>query len=385
MSVQFLVKLSFSRSCITDTIYDSRFPHIATPDVSQYQFDETSGYYYDSSTGLYYDANSQYYYNSETANYLYWDPEKSTYIQAPQTDSTTRSQATVSAEPSGQSKQTVVEAQPQTAAAPIAANSENGKEAPETKKPDVKQDKVKVAKKIVKDMEKWAKQLNQKKEYASQAMQLQAVDDAPPPSSTPRPALSVPRSTNGYADVGFTILENPARLKANLDTTLTRVVSYASDSDTEANEPTHGAPINEKNLVDYDKLTCLLCKRAFQSLEILNKHTKLSNLHKENLQKLQASAAEESAAAAYRDRAKERRKKYGEVDPPPPNRARERYEKEMRKQNATMQKQASSSLAATPIGESNVGNRLLQKMGWSEGQGLGKSNQGRTNIIEVSV
>lgn len=56
----------------------------------------------------------------------------------------------------------------------------------------------------------------------------------------------------------------------------------------------------------------------------------------------------------------------------------------MRKQTAQMQKQNSSNLAATPIGKSNLGNRLLQKMGWSEGQGLGKSNQGRTNIIEVN-
>lgn len=31
----------------------------------------------------------------------------------------------------------------------------------------------------------------------------------------------------------------------------------------------------------------------------------------------------------------------------------------------------------------NVGSKLLQKMGWQEGQGLGKTNQGRTTIIEV--
>ena len=35
------------------------------------------------------------------------------------------------------------------------------------------------------------------------------------------------------------------------------------------------------------------------------------------------------------------------------------------------------------IGSDNVGNRLLQKMGWQEGMGLGKSNQGRTSIIQV--
>ena len=36
----------------------------ATPDVSTYQYDESSGYYYDASTGLYYDASTSYYYNS---------------------------------------------------------------------------------------------------------------------------------------------------------------------------------------------------------------------------------------------------------------------------------------------------------------------------------
>jgi RNA-binding protein 5/10 len=39
----------------------------------------------------------------------------------------------------------------------------------------------------------------------------------------------------------------------------------------------------------------------------------------------------------------------------------------------------------TGIGSDNVGNKLLQKMGWQEGMGLGKSNQGRTSIIQVCV
>jgi len=44
---------------------------------------------------------------------------------------------------------------------------------------------------------------------------------------------------------------------------------------------------------------------------------------------------------------------------------------------------SSSNSAAAFAGSSNVGSKLLQKMGWSQGQGLGKSNQGRTTIIEV--
>lgn len=318
---------------------------------------------------------------------MYWDPEKSTYIQAPQSDTPTAdTEPTVSLEASNTQQKPAVsyEAPPQSSNMP-AVDSENGKDK-EAKRSDPKHDKVKVAKKIVKDMEKWAKQLNQKKEYAQQAMQIETVEEKPAPIVV-RPTAAIQKPNNGYADVGFTIMENPSRLTNNFDAALNRVVSYASDSDTEANNDsstTNNAALNEKNLVDYDKLTCLLCKRAFQSLEILNKHTKLSNLHKENLKKIQANSDEASLSAAYRDRAKERRLKYGEVDPPPPNRARERFEKEVRKQTAHMQKQSTSNLAARPISESNVGNRLLQKMGWSEGQGLGKSNQGRTNIIEVS-
>lgn len=36
------------------------------------------------------------------------------------------------------------------------------------------------------------------------------------------------------------------------------------------------------------------------------------------------------------------------------------------------------------ISAENVGNKMLQKMGWTEGMGLGRSNQGRTDIIQVS-
>lgn len=366
----------------------------ATPNVSTYQYDESSGYYYDSQTGLYYDPNSQYYYNSEIAAYLYWDPDKSTYVLAPQTDTTN---STASTSYYDKNAQTTAATKPSSTANGSSHSdiNEEAKETGESKKTDVKQDKVKVAKKIVKDMERWAKQLNQKKENAFQA--IAPIDE--PNHIVPSPMRQQPlqRVANGIADVGFTIMENrESRLKPSnaiesttAAKTFNKMLPYGSDSDNEADSAGPSGTVNEKDLIDFGKLTCLLCKRAFQSLDILNKHIKMSNLHKDNLQKLngnsQSSDSANAGGLSYRDRAKERRLKYGEVDPPPPNRSRERFEKELRKQTAQLQKQADANLANTPIDQSNMGNRMLQKMGWSEGQGLGKSNQGRTNLIAVSI
>lgn len=314
--------------------------------------------------------------------------EKSTYVLATQQTDATGTASMASYYGHGD-KSVTTAASSSNGSQPTETIEDNNKES-DSKKGEVKQDKVKVAKKIVKDMERWAKQLNQKKDTAFLPIAME--EPLQPASSTSRQQQPLQRMANGYADVGFTIMENrESRLKpgteSNAAKSLNKLLPYGSDSDNDVDPPNFsGGGFSEKDLIDYDKLTCLLCKRAFQSLDILNKHTKMSNLHKENLQKLKLSNQSDAAlASSYRDRAKERRLKYGEVDPPPPNRSRERFEKEIRKQSAQLQQKASSNLAHVPIDQSNVGNRLLQKMGWSEGQGLGKSNQGRTNIIEVSI
>lgn len=323
---------------------------------------------------------------------MYWNAEKSTYTIAAAGAQTTKSstgQLASSEQQSASNQSTNVQATTEQV-------NDSSTKSTDDKKKDPKQDKVKVAKKIVKDMEKWAKQLNQKKD-------LNVIQASPVPVREEEP-IKVNRTGNGgYADVGFSILENKERSKITMDMSsrgassiaistppppqMAKLVpTYGSDSDNEQNEKPADA-ISEKDYIDFAKLTCLLCKRAFPDSDILNKHLKMSNLHKENLQKYNLLHGKlddaNSSNLSYRDRAKERRLKYGESDPPPVNRSRERFEKELEKQKSAIQVQASGNLASQPIGENNVGNRLLQKMGWSEGQGLGRTNQGRTNIIEV--
>ena len=65
-------------------------------------------------------------------------------------------------------------------------------------------------------------------------------------------------------------------------------------------------------------------------------------------------------------------------DAPRPNKLKEKY-------LAAMQEADSTAVSDRSIGESNIGNKMLQKMGWKEGLGLGKANQGRTSIIEVVI
>lgn len=266
---------------------------------------------------MYYDAHSQYYYNNETGAYLYWDSEKSTYMLASTSNMTSsnnsnsgrnnQSNSLTDISSTSQSSSSVVAPPPPniSSSSTISAPANINEEKKDATKKENKQDKVKVAKKIVKDMEKWAKQLNQKKEMSNMAV------------ATPQPLLSSKieennsgfksfgnigggcsssssGTTSGYADVGFSILEKKEKGKfdiGNQSSSINKLVSsYGSDSDDHDDNHTQysgsgSQESNEKDYVDFERLTCLLCKRAFQSHDILNKHLKMSNLHKENLQK----------------------------------------------------------------------------------------------------
>ena len=214
-------------------------------------------------------------------------------------------------------------------------------------------------------MEKWAKQLNARKDYIPPTTaQMQRSEDS---ESPPAPV----------ADIGFTILEKKDRTStaatgitylSSLGATSNKLVpaSYGSDSDNEHEDQSQPIPLSEKDYVDFDKLTCLLCKRAFQSSEILSKHLKASQLHKDNLQKFKLTKGvldegnQAAIAQSYRDRAKERRKKYGEADPVPVNRSKERFQREMEKQASIQTSYQAKTLASQPISESNVGNKVCR-------------------------
>jgi len=132
---------------------------------------------------------------------------------------------------------------------------------------------------------------------------------------------------------------------------------------------------------------CLLCKRKFASVEKLRQHEKVSALHKQNLAKKVAADAEaakkeesqEPGSMEYRDRAKERRFLYG-PDPTVSLQANDANGDVQRTgPNLTEVRMVNATEVVKPgenLGDSNIGNQLLQKLGWKAGSSLGRKQQG---------
>lgn len=124
---------------------------------------------------------------------------------------------------------------------------------------------------------------------------------------------------------------------------------------------------------------CILCRRKFANAEKLAQHEKLSALHKENAaKKLAADAAKEAekkrkADANYRDRSKERRQMYGANHVVPESSHAEAILAHSLG-NPTEPKAAETIRPEETLNnDANVGNKLLQKLGWKSGGGLGRN------------
>ncbi|XP_051271156.1 RNA-binding protein 5 [Dicentrarchus labrax] len=313
------------------------------PDTSTYQYDEASGYYYDPQTGLYYDHSSQYYYNSETQQYLYWDSGKQAYIPAP-------------------------------------AESEQASK-------EKKKLKSKSAQQIAKDMARWAKSFNKQKESFKSSFQSLG------------PSKEEDRKESAAADAGFFLFEKkqtggfdmPSLMTEQFkiteqDTSTKCGLVAAHNMDGGAEEGSSDRAVYEEGkITDWKKMVCLLCRRQFPTKEALLRHQQLSDLHKQNLEiqrrsKLTEAELEElerkETELKYRDRAAERREKYGLPEPPAPKK------KFYQPPTPTVNYEQPTKDGLT---SDNIGNKMLQAMGWQEGKGLGRHQQGITAPISASL
>ncbi|KAL9600566.1 MAG: hypothetical protein Q9219_003112 [cf. Caloplaca sp. 3 TL-2023] len=143
-----------------------------------------------------------------------------------------------------------------------------------------------------------------------------------------------------------------------------------------------------QTFANLEKKCCYLCSRQFKSETEVNKHERLSQLHRDNLKKdelvTQAQAKMAKAGLSitlsreepseYRDRAKERRQAFG---------TSERISLPLKKQAS--QPEASEASEAVQPTVPSKGASLLGKMGWSAGEGLGAQGTGRTDTIATDM
>ena len=140
---------------------------------------------------------------------------------------------------------------------------------------------------------------------------------------------------------------------------------------------------------------CVLCRRKFADLDKLQKHERLSALHRDNLAKKAAADAavvdaarqKQESEASYRDRSKERRMMYGPHVAPDSSHAEALLAHSLGGSAASV---AEVIRPEETLNDTNVGNRLLQKMGWNSGESLGRagaqsnSTDGSATKIDVA-
>ncbi|KAG8814348.1 hypothetical protein FRC17_001154 [Serendipita sp. 399] len=142
-----------------------------------------------------------------------------------------------------------------------------------------------------------------------------------------------------------------------------------------------------------ERFTCYLCARQLKSQDQLKRHTA-----REKVAKARGINDTGNAKAVYRDRASERRVIHGQPDVPlpEPNRGTNAGGSGGAGGGATGGRKIKDVPLSPPApptpppvepakDENNIGNKLLKKMGWSEGTGLGLSGEGRVDPIQTAI
>ena len=143
------------------------------------------------------------------------------------------------------------------------------------------------------------------------------------------------------------------------------------------------SPVPSQSYADPERHCCYLCMRQFKTAAEVNKHERLSQLHRDNLQneelksKALAKLAKkregtQQAGTEYRDRAQERRQTFGSTK----SKAKDKPSKSQ--PPAEAEEQAATSAMSK-------GASLLGKMGWSAGSGLGAQGTGITAPVATDL
>eukprot|EP00049_Salpingoeca_infusionum_P025443 m.19324 g.19324 ORF g.19324 m.19324 type:complete len:782 (+) comp8017_c0_seq2:94-2439(+) len=370
-----------------------------TSPMDRLQRDPTSGFYYDPQTGYYYIADGGYFYDGAQGIYMTWQLATGTF------------------EPVSEQLQLELHQKQQQK---IQEQSEQEKkEALAAEVKEKKKSLTKKLKKVEKDLSRWKKHQAAKasgtpvikfaplkatgvgggfKSISSQSSEpTQAIQ---PATSTTTSMPAAPVSTTAAqeevstseqdAAVMATSANIPANIPADeleaLEKKLQGVLAKLVPMQTNPNVWDLSV---SRGFVEPEKLICRLCKRKLGDADKLEKHVSVSKVHLDAVAKARqalleplselekAKLMELENAPVYRDRAAERRKRYGQPNRPAQSTSFRRHTA------PTTTSTAYEQPTKDGIKEDNVGNKLLQKMGWKAGEGLGKSKQGIVDPVQA--
>jgi RNA-binding protein 5/10 len=135
---------------------------------------------------------------------------------------------------------------------------------------------------------------------------------------------------------------------------------------------------SKSKFIDLTFLCCLLCDIKFDTEEELLNHAQNSEEHAQKFEDYwKQSITEQKESECYLDRAAERRDAFGVNEEELKKIAKERQD--IRSTVKTPNNQLS-----TPSNES-IGTKLMKKMGWKEGSGLGKDSDGIVEAIKAKT
>ncbi|ATZ51024.1 hypothetical protein BCIN_06g04710 [Botrytis cinerea B05.10] len=147
-----------------------------------------------------------------------------------------------------------------------------------------------------------------------------------------------------------------------------------------------------QSYADLGRKCCLLCSRQFKTEAEVNKHERISQLHRDNtkneelvskaLAKLKKSESDSVSAesSAYRDRAKERRQAFNQPKQPAAQHSKSKTPSSTTSPPSHKDEQSEH---VAPV--QSKGAALLGKMGWNAGEGLGAQGTGRTEAIATEL
>ncbi|KAL6056998.1 RNA-binding protein 5 [Balamuthia mandrillaris] len=357
---------------------------VAFPVPEGFEFDQSSGYYYSAQTGYYYDSTTGYYYDSSSGTYYYYDVTSQSYVVVDNTTTPTPS-SSISTSTSGSTTpatSTTLAMETSSATTGVDTSTDSkisfsiqvpaiGQQTEKTTQGKAKKPKTKTirAKKVSKELERWNKknmELQQQLEEEQQQrepklkFQLSAVNTATPAADGPA------RAEIGESGAGT------AHQTQNED-----IKGTVGSHDTVSQTVSPLGVASSSSMLDLGQLfgsICLLCRRKFASPDAMAEHVDRSKLHQQNLE-----IAREKEVKQLKELTKQQNMLRAKAES-----QKERKKKRKRKDETILPTTSATAMAVNSLGDTNIGNQMLRKMGWEAGKGLGKDGDGITAPIQVT-